>query len=233
MTIGIMQPYFFPYLGYFQLINAVDKFVIYDNIEYTRKGWINRNRILMGNEPYLLSLPIRNDSDYLNIDQRFLAETWPRELEKMLARIRNSYSKAPQFRAAFPVVETCLRYKEQNLFYFLRHSIQQVVNYLGINTPLVASSTITSTNTLKKSEKIFGLCGALGAHRYINPIGGMDLYQKEDFSGHNIELHFHKMEAISYPQFGASFVPSLSIIDVMMFNSREEIHQLLQQYTLL
>ena len=89
MKLAIMQPYFFPYIGYFQLIKSVDEFVIYDNIQYTKKGWINRNRILVNGTDYLISLPLKKDSDYLNVVDRQLAESWEKDRTKLLTLITN------------------------------------------------------------------------------------------------------------------------------------------------
>src|SRR5688572_4948402 len=105
MKLGIMQPYLFPYIGYFQLMNAVDEFVIYDNIEFTKRGWINRNRILVNGKPVFITLPLRNDSDYLHVKDRFLADNWVLHRKKNLNRIVESYNKAPLFASAFPIIE--------------------------------------------------------------------------------------------------------------------------------
>src|SRR6476661_7838997 len=129
MTLAIMQPYFFPYLGYFQLIHEADRFVIYDNIEFTKKGWINRNRIIGRNEPDVISLPLKKDSDYLDIRERALADIWPAEKKKMLNKIRAMYSKAPQFSTVFPLVESLLSSSETNLFLFLKSTLEGVCAY--------------------------------------------------------------------------------------------------------
>ena len=132
MTIAIMQPYFFPYIGYFQLINAVDEFIVHDNIQYTKKGWINRNRILSNGKDEYITLPLKNDSDYLNIIDRKLADSWPSDRNKILNKIRESYKKAPFYSDAIPLVEECFLYNDNNLFNFIYHSIRQVCNYLNI-----------------------------------------------------------------------------------------------------
>ncbi len=98
MKVAIMQPYFLPYIGYFQLINAVDKFVIYDNIEFTKKGWINRNRILVNGKDEFISLPITKASDFLHANQRYLASNFENEKNKILRKIKESYRKAPYFK---------------------------------------------------------------------------------------------------------------------------------------
>ena len=119
MKLGIMQPYFFPYIGYFQLINSVDKFVIYDNIEYTKKGWINRNNILSPNGGKLITLPLKKDSDFLNVNQRFLSDSWVTERKKLLNVLKSNYSKSEYFEEVFCLLESCILFENLNLFDFI------------------------------------------------------------------------------------------------------------------
>ena len=231
--LAIMQPYIFPYIGYFQLIKAVDEFVIYDNIEFTKKGWINRNRILVNGVDAYISLPLKKDSDYLHVKDRFLAVTWDIERKKMLNRITESYRKAPYFKETYEVLEKCILYEDRNLFKFILHSVQTLMQYLNIETNLVVSSSISIDHQLKSDEKVMAICKARGADIYINPIGGLELYDKESFKKNNLELHFQKTNSIAYAQFNNVFIPWLSIIDVMMFNNREKINSDLSNYLLL
>lgn len=233
MKIAIMQPYFFPYIGYFQLINAVDEFVIYDNIEFTKKGWINRNRILVNGRDSYITLPLKGDSDYLEVRKRFLADSWSRERKTMLNRITGAYRKAPNFRLVYPLIENCVLFDESNLFRFVLNSLNLVNEFLQIGTPVLVSSTISIDHGLPSEKKVMALCKARQATEYINPIGGIKLYQKDDFQREGLDLHFLKSkDTIVYKQFDHDFIPWLSIIDVMMFNSREEIKQhLTSSYT--
>lgn len=234
MKIAIMQPYFFPYIGYFQLINAVDKFVIYDNIEFTKKGWINRNRILVNGKDEYITLPLKKDSDYLNIAQRCLTDTYKIERVKLLRRINGSYRKAPQFNEVYSLVEVIINTEEENLFEFTHQSLENICQYLNIKTEFIISSKISIDHQLKSQEKVIAICKALNANQYINPIGGVELYSKEIFQQNNIELNFIKPDTIEYMQFTNQFIPWLSIIDVMMFNSKEKIHRYLNSfYTLI
>ena len=234
MKIAIMQPYFFPYIGYFQLINAVDKFVIYDNIEFTKKGWINRNRILVNGKDEYITLPLKKDSDYLNIAQRCLTDTYKIERVKLLRRINGSYRKAPQFNEVYSLVEAIINTEEENLFGFTHQSLENICQYLNIKTEFIISSKISIDHQLKSQEKVIAICKALNANQYINPIGGVELYSKEIFQQNNIELNFIKPDTIEYMQFTNQFIPWLSIIDVMMFNSKEKIHRYLNSfYTLI
>jgi hypothetical protein len=229
--IAIMQPYFFPYIGYFQLINAVDEFVIYDNIEYTKKGWINRNRILVNGVDAFISLPLKKDSDYLHVKERYLSDTWDMERKKMLRRITDSYRNAPYFNKTYELVEKCILYEDLNLFNFIFHSLVQVIKYLQIDTKIIISSTLLINHTLKSDQKIIEICNYLSADEYNNPIGGIKLYNKDYFLKNGIELRFNKSNNIFYQQYKNEFVPWLSIIDIMMFNSVDFISKKLNDYT--
>jgi hypothetical protein len=233
MKVAIMQPYFFPYIGYFQLINSVDKFIIYDNIQYTKKGWINRNRILVNKKDQLITLPIRKDSDYLNIIERELSESWEIDKNKMLNVIKSSYNKAPYFQDTFELISKCLNNPETNLFKFIYDSIISINNYLEIKTPIIISSTVDIDHTLKSQDKVLSLCKKQNTDTYINSIGGVELYNKETFKKNNIELNFIKSNPIQYKQFNNEFISWLSIIDVMMFNSKQQIKEYLNNYTLI
>jgi len=233
MKIGIMQPYFLPYLGYFQLMNACDKFVVYDNIKFTKKGWIHRNRMLLNGKDVLFSLPLKNDSDFLNVDERFISDNFDKEKNKILGQIRSSYSKAAYFPEVYPLIENIFNCNEKNLFDYIFNSIVRIKEYLSIGTELIVSSTINIDHSLKGKERVMELCKKVNGGMYINPIGGMELYDKEDFKNNGINLHFHKMRPIVYAQNNEAFLPALSILDVMMFNSNETIQKYLLEFDLL
>jgi hypothetical protein len=230
--LAIMQPYFFPYIGYFQLISAVDTFVIYDNIKYTKKGWINRNRILRDGKDIMFSLPLKKDSDYLDVCERELSKDFSQD--KLLDQIKGAYQGAPYFGKTFPLVEQIVRYDDVNLFRFLHHSIVKLCEHFEIKTEIKISSEIPVDHDLKGQDKVLAICEAVNANSYINAIGGMELYLKETFRLQGIELKFIKSKPLEYPQFGDTFVPWLSIIDVLMFNPVEQVHsQIREGYSLL
>jgi len=216
MRLAIMQPYFFPYIGYFQLISAVDLFIVYDNIKYSKKGWINRNRILQNGKDKVFSLPLKGGSDYLNICERELAPNFDRD--KLLNQIKNSYRCAPNFALTFPLVEQILRFEDPNLFLFLLNLIKKICDFLNIKTEIKKSSDISINHDLKKVDKVIGICAAVDAKSYINTIGGKELYSKDTFLKKSIELKFIQSKPFEYSQFGDAFIPWLSIIDVIMFN---------------
>ena len=232
-SIAIMQPYFLPYIGYWQLLNYVDTFVIYDNIEYTKKGWINRNNFLQNNKSVPFSLPLKKDSDFLTIKERFLSDDFTTSAEKLLRKIHANYQKAPYFNHAFPVIENCLLYNNYNLFHFINHSIKKITNYLNITTNIVISSEIPINHSLKKQEKVIAICQSLNGSTYVNPIGGTSLYQFTSFLEHGIHLIFLKPNDYKYTQYTSPFIPTLSILDIMMFNSIKSISNQLNKFTLI
>ncbi len=216
MKLGIMQPYFLPYIGYFQLLASVDQFIIYDNIKYTKKGWINRNRMLLNGADNMFSLPLKKCSDLLDVVERELTSEFDRS--KMLNQFRGAYGRAPQFELTYPVLERIVQHEEANLFRYIHHSIVQLCEHLGIKTEIRISSEIAIDHKLKGQDKVLALCKAAYADTYINTIGGVELYAKDDFRTQGIDLQFIKARPFVYSQFGAPFVPWLSIVDVLMFN---------------
>lgn len=233
MNLAIMQPYFLPYLGYWQLLAASDVFVLYDNIQFTKKGWFHRNHILLNGEKKLFTLPLKQGSDYLNVVERYLADDAGAAINKILAQIKQSYRKAPYFDITYPLVEKCFCYPQTNLFYFTEHSIQLLCQYLDIKCRIIRSSDISIDHNLRAEDKVIALCKALGASRYINAIGGVELYSDSSFQRSGVELCFLQSGLPAYPQFGNEFVPYLSIIDLMMFNSQQQLKEMLTDYSLI
>lgn len=225
-----MQPYFFPYIGYFQLIKAVDRYVIYDNIQYTKKGWINRNRILQNGRDTYITIPLQKDSDYLYIKDRFISSSFDKI--KMLNQIQHNYKKAPYFDSVMPVINDILNYDERNLFLYIFNSVKVICHYLNIKTEFIISSSINIDHSLKGEDKVLAICKSLKATDYYNAIGGQGLYSKELFKENGLNLSFLKTNPIEYKQFGNEFIPYLSILDVMMFNSREDTTMMLDNYEL-
>jgi hypothetical protein len=228
-----MQPYFLPYIGYFQLINAVDQFLIYDNIQYTKKGWINRNRILLNGADVLFSLPLKKDSDYLDVNKRYLADNYGEYKKKFKRQLFSAYSKSPEFKKVFPVVEQCLDCTDVNLFDFIYNSIRLLCSYMEINTSFIVSSSLKIDHNLRSEQKVIVINQCMQSSVYVNAIGGQSLYSKENFDEHKIELKFIQSSPITYKQFNNSFVSNLSIIDVLMFNSKEHVRNYLNSYTLI
>lgn len=230
-TLGIMQPYIFPYIGYFQLINKVDKFVIYDDVNFINKGWINRNNILVGGKANLFTIPLKGASQNLLIN-----EIWIDNLEgfrkKFLKTIEQSYRKAPFYQSTIEVIEEVFNINLQKIAELTTKSITAICNYLGIQTTIIPSSSIYNNQDLKAQKRILDICKQENATHYINPIGGVELYDKNLFAENDIQLSFIKAKSIEYTQFKNEFVPSLSIIDLMMFCSVEQIRGFLEEFEL-
>ncbi|MDD4735019.1 MAG: WbqC family protein [Kiritimatiellae bacterium] len=227
-TIAIMQPYFFPYIGYFQLINAVDEFIIYDDVTYIKQGWIARNRILIKGKEHFISLQLHGASSNKLINDICVGDNRP----KILKTISQVYARAPYFKEAYPVVEAALTTKSFNLSAYLEECLRLLCGYLQIDTDIVVSSTIDKNDGLRGQGKVMHICEKRGAKRYVNSIGGVELYERATFQSRGIELKFLKTQEISYNQTSRTFVPGLSIIDVMMFNSLETITTMLDKYDL-
>lgn len=228
MRVGIMQPYLFPYLGYYQLIKAVDTFVIYDDVSYIKQGWINRNRILLNGSDFMFTISLRDSSSFKKINEIEVIGN----NHKLTKTIEQAYCKAPFFKNVFPVIAHILMDKEPNLARYLINSLNTVIEYLNIRVSVLISSEIEKDTLLKGAEKSIDICRKLKTTNYINAIGGQKLYSKEMFAENGLILNFIKSNPIVYTQFKNKFVANLSIIDVMMFNSPEEIRMLLDEYEL-
>jgi hypothetical protein len=231
MKIGIMQPYFFPYIGYWQLINAVDEYIIFDDVNYIKRGWINRNSILLNGAAKQINLHIKDASQNRLIKDTELAQT--REDDRVLLEIiKHGYCKAQYYSQVRNLLEDILNCRSLCLSEYLTNQIIQVCKYLNIKTKILLSSDIEKDNELKSEKKIIEICKKRNADMYINAIGGKELYCYEHFKKENIELKFLKTGDINYKQFDNEFVPHLSIIDVLMFNSVDEVAALLNNYQL-
>jgi len=228
MKLGIMQPYFFPYIGYWQILNYVDTYIVYDDVNFIKGGWINRNYILEDGEKSLLTLQLKKASPNKLISEIEVGNNQ----KKIMKTISQLYSKAPFFNSATPLIEEILFAEQQNLGLFLLNSIHKIAGYLGIKTNIILSSTLDKDNSLKGQEKILEICNKTGATTYVNAPGGIDLYELGAFKMSNIELYFLKATEVVYPQFNNYFVKNLSILDVLMFNSPDDISNHLLKFEL-
>jgi hypothetical protein len=231
MKVAIMQPYFLPYIGYFQLINAVDKFVIYDDVNYINRGWVNRNQVLINGKPSMITVPLKEASQNKLIKEIEVStdEKWK---VKMLRTIELSYKKAPFFSEVFLLVQTILNSDYQTIAQLNLTSIKLVCKYLAIDTTLEVSSKKYDNKDLSGQQRILDICSKEGAKHYINPIGGIELYESAYFNESNITINFLKSNPVIYNQLGNEFVPWLSILDVMMYNGREKTNSLLNNFSL-
>lgn len=230
MRLAIMQPYFFPYIGYFQLINAVDKFVFYDDVNFIKKGWINRNRILINGQANYFTVHLNGASQNRLINEiKFIDNR-----KKLITSIQMAYKRAPYFQEIYPLIKNVLSFQTKNISQLAIYSIKTICEYLGIKTIFeISSLNYTATKGLERTERLKKICKINNASDYINPIGGMKLYRKEDFEFSNIHLSFLKPNLMEYKQFQNNFISGLSIIDVLMFNPLENLLLQLDNYELI
>ncbi len=231
MKLAIMQPYFFPYIGYFQLMAAVDKFVVYDDVNYINKGWINRNNILSASQPLLITLPLMEASQNKKIYEIQVSAD-RKANEKLLRSISMNYQRAPYFNEVYSLVEQVFTSTEKNIAEFNLNQFTLISSYLGLTTQLIPTSRVYNNAHLKGEDRILDICKKEGASVYINPIGGLELYHRDRFAEEGIDLFFIQSNKSVYRQFNQDFVPWLSIIDVLMFNSPEQTNLLFKQYQL-
>jgi hypothetical protein len=227
-----MQPYIFPYIGYYQLINAVDKFVIYDDVNYINRGWINRNNILVNGKGYLFTIPLQDASQNRLINEIEIAvdEAWKK---KFLRTVEQSYKKAPYYNDVCPIITATVYSTATHVCEFSSLSLRAVMEYLEIPVEFVSSSSIYNNRELKGQDRILDICMKENSDHYINPIGGMEIYSEELFQKAGIKLNFIQCKPITYRQFNNEFVSHLSIIDVLMFNDKEAVTDMLQSYELI
>ena len=232
MKIAIMQPYFLPYIGYFQLINAVDKFVIYDDVNFINKGWINRNNILVNGKKHLFQIPLREASQNKLIKEIYIINDtkWKTNL---LKTIEQAYKKSPHYKSVCEMIHAILLSDKTKIAELNVLSVQMICNYLKIETEIISSSERYHNKHLKGQERILDICEQEGADTYINPIGGTDLYDTLHFKNKKIELYFIESISKPYKHNANDFIPWLSIVDVMMNNSPDEISEQLNSYQLI
>ena len=228
MNLGIMQPYFMPYIGYWQLMAAVDTYVVYDDVNYIKGGWVARNNILLNGQKHMFTITLNGASP----NKLFNEITIKDDFKKFSRLIESAYRKAPYYAEVSTLLEKIYSYEDKSLGAFMLNSFQVVLDYLKIDTKLLLSSTIEKDNDLRGKDKIKRICHLLGAATYYNAIGGQELYDKNDFKADGIDLYFVQTNLTPYTQLDNEFVPGLSMIDVLMFNHPIEVKQLLTNYKL-
>lgn len=228
MRVGIMQPYFMPYIGYFQLMAAVDKYVIFDDVNYIKRGWSARNNILVNGQKHLFSVSVAGGSQNNLYIQVLIID----DFTKLRKTLEMSYKKAPCFAETMELLEKVFSFEDRRFNHFIRNSFEVIFDYLGIDTEFILSSELPNDKQLKGKDKILDICKLLGATEYYNAIGGQELYDYKEFEENGIQLHFVNATLEEYPQLSSEFVPALSMIDVLMMNPRENVLALLEKFTL-
>lgn len=228
MKIGIMQPYFFPYIGYWQLFNAVDCYVIYDDVNYIKGGWINRNNILLEGKAHRINLHLSRTGSYKKINEIQLGDELANK--KVLTTLEHAYKRAPYYENVYPIIESIISFKADNVALYNGNLLKTIGEYLGIDTKVHYSSELNKNQQLTGQDRVIDICRLLDGDMYVNAIGGRSLYDGATFANYGIALRFLKCEPIVYTQFGNEFVPNLSIIDVLMFNSLDDVKEMLTRY---
>jgi hypothetical protein len=233
MAVAIMQPYFFPYLGYFQLVQAVDHFVFYDDVMFIKKGWINRNRILMQGNEFLFTIPLEKQSQNKTIRESTVS--WGKEFpNKFMNQLDSAYKKAPNYTEVRGLVDQVLNRKFESLADLASESVQATWAYLGLEKKFYQSSKLSVSNDLGRAERLIEITKLLGESSYVNAVNGQELYEKGFFKENGIDLHFLKPNLNPYLQGNTKeFVNGLSMIDVLMWNNKEEVVQLVEDSQLI
>lgn len=226
MKLALMQPYLFPYIGYFQLLSQVDRFVFYDDVNFIKNGWINRNRLGLNGEPMYFTVPLNNASPFHKIHDVAItpAGGWRRKLGES---IRHAYSRAPHFAVVSGLVQRVFDTDTRHIGQLAKSSVRQVADYLELATDFVDSSTTYGNAGLHGAERVLDICLREHATDYYNVPGGRALYEPATFAEHGIRLHFVDPLPFAYAQSGSGFLPSLSIIDVLMYNEPSRVRELL------
>lgn len=216
MIVSIMQPYLFPYVGYFQLIGASDLFVIYDDVQYSKGGWINRNRVLLGGAPAWLTLPVERTAIETPINgKRYQLDA--ATAGRLTGLVETAYRKAPGAARVRALLGSALAHEDLNVARFNESAIRLVCAELGVGTRIIRSSELDRDRSLRGQSAVIDICGRLGATRYLNAIGGVELYDPASFAARGMELSFIRAAVEPYDQGGAEHVPNLSILDLLAF----------------
>lgn len=230
MRMAMMQPYLFPYISYFQLIQSADLFVAGDDVQFIKQGWINRNRILYEGKDRLFSFSLVKGSYRSNINERTYANLFHEETKRFVKLLEHAYKLAPYKNETITMIKQAMDSNEMNVAFKNTEVIKHVCEYIGITTPIVVSSEITKPYPITKEERILFTLKHFGSNCYINPVGGANIYSKEYFRDQGVELLLLQPKPVVYKQLDQPFVPWLSIIDVLMFNPLERVSSFLKEY---
>ena len=231
MKVAIMQPYLFPYVGYWQLIGAADTFVILDDVNFIRRGWINRNRILQNGSEILFTLPVKNASQNRLISETSFTDD-PKAYAKLLRMFAQAYAKAPFAGEMNEIAGKCLNFENRDVTALVKNQLETVTDYLGIKKDFLKASELRPADHRHAQEGILELCRITGADCYINPIGGTSLYEKEAFAKAGIELYFLHTDFEEAEKLTGGRRADLSVIDLIANCSKDTLRKLLGCYNL-
>lgn len=231
-----MQPYFFPYLGYLSLLKHTDEFILFDTVQFIRHGWIERNRMLKQGEGWLyIKAPIIKGSRDTVIKDVLInnKEDWK---TKLLAQLQPYKKIAPHYADVVTVLNDIFAQDYETIVEFNQASLERIGDYLGIDHDIKIFSKMNLEVEPAKApdEWALNICKALGnVDEYWNPPGGQEFFDRKKYDDAGIKLVFQKPILSAYDQKREPFEPGLSILDVMMFNSPEEVNKMLDAYELL
>lgn len=232
MRLGIMQPYFLPYAGYFSLIKNVDRFILLDTVQFIRHGWIERNRILKNDTEWLyVKVPLQAKSQKTLIkDLRIDNEReWKKTIFSQLAIYKK---RAPNYHSIINIIDESFKKEYQTITALNYDLLVAICIYLDISTPIEIFSemNLEIENPGAADEWALNICVALEAKEYWNPAGGISIFNKKKFDEQNVKLTFQEIILKEYSQSGLQFVPGLSIIDILMFNDKDIVNRILDSY---
>lgn len=237
MKLGVMQPYFFPYIGYYQLIDHVDQWVVFDKTQYIRKGWVNRNRVLhpdVNKEWNYITVPVRkhDKSTPISLIEINNDLQWKKEIAGKLSHYKRV---APYYQAVLDLLDECFSQEAELLSDFLITCLSASCERLQIDfSPLVFSKMNLNIDDAKHAGQwALNIASALDAQEYVNPPGGYKIFDEAEFRAKSVNLRFLSSSISSYNQGKRPFVSGLSIIDVMMWNSADQIKEMLSRYSIM
>lgn len=228
--VAVMQPYFLPHLGYWTLMSKVDTFVIYRDIEFSKSGWVNRNKLLLEGQVEWFTVPLEKASDYAAISERRISATWPAQRDSLLNKIEKNYQRAEFFDEVHPWIRNVFLHDTFSLMEFLRFSIFETHALLGLDTHILEENAIGEFSMLRGQNRVLAVCKALEARQYLNPPGGVALYSKSAFAGEGIELEFLNPVPSIYSLHEGSY-PNLSIFHTLAHHGVQETRRLISKHT--
>lgn len=226
--IAVMQPYFFPYVGTYQLAQAVDEFVFFDDVNFIKKGYIHRNAVLLDGQAHPFTVPVQDASQNRPICDHHYTGDW----QPFLNLLHRAYRRAPCFDAGYALVEAVAKHGDDNVARKNALSFVRVFEYLGLEKTWSVASAHALPTEIRGPRRILALCRALGATAYVNASGGRTLYEAGDFEREGVDLRFLASQTDAYPQLGHAFVPNLSMIDLLMHLRPAEVTARLMQFRL-
>lgn len=221
--IAIMQPYIFPYIGYFQLANYVEKFVFYDDVTFIKQGWINRNKILVNSHEVFFTVPLSNASSYRLINEIEINKNLFKKIKKKFYKsIEQTYGKSPYFKEINEIIKSTFELDTNYISEMAQYSVKTISEYLELKTEFVNSKNTYQNSNLRGQDRVIDIVLKEEANQYVNPIGGKTLYDSETFKERGINLSFIEVD---------ESLKNRLIIDILMNFNKEEIKNILNQYS--